>query len=155
MVSRRAKITTLQKLQDSWGWGGGILVGEHTSLFLIWLKGWMDGTLLGFPPPFFFAQTFPKICKLTDDQKVKRTETCEDFITVCDLDIRTIRKSLEWSSKNSTQSRFQKSKVKTMLIAFFDKDAIIHREFVPDCQTVCLFLFNSFSDIIDQFFLEC
>lgn len=31
---------------------------------------------------------------------------------------------------------FQKSKVKTMLIAFYDKDGIIHKEFVSEGQTV-------------------
>jgi hypothetical protein len=33
-------------------------------------------------------------------------------------------------------SHSQKSKVKKLLIAFFDSDGIIHKEFVPEGQTV-------------------
>jgi len=45
---------------------------------------------------------------------------------------------MEWrsSSPRPKESRLQKSKVKTMLIAFFDSDSIIHKEFVPVGQTV-------------------
>jgi len=46
---------------------------------------------------------------------------------------------MEWRSPYSPQtkkSRLQKSKVKTMLIAFFDSNSIIHKEFVPVGQTV-------------------
>ena len=32
--------------------------------------------------------------------------------------------------------QFQKSRVKTMLIAFFDAEGVIHREFVPEGQRV-------------------
>jgi len=49
------------------------------------------------------------------------------------------RQSMEWRSPSSPRpkkSRLQKSKVKTMLIAFFDSDGIIHKEFVPAGQTV-------------------
>jgi len=105
-----------------------------------------------------------KICsrfvphKLTDEQKAKRMETTGDFITICDKDpsfLRTIvtgdetwcyqfdpeskRQSMEWRSLSSPQpknSRLQKSKVKTVLIAFFNSDGIIHKEFVPAGQTV-------------------
>jgi len=34
------------------------------------------------------------------------------------------------------QSRMNKSKVKTMIVAFFDSRGIIHKEFVPSGQTV-------------------
>jgi len=105
-----------------------------------------------------------KICswfvphKLIDEQKAKRMETSGDFITMCDKDpsfLRTIitgdetwchqfdleskRQSMEWRSPSSPQpkkSRLQKSKVKTVLIAFFDSYGIIHKEFVPAGQTV-------------------
>jgi len=105
-----------------------------------------------------------KICsrfvphKLTDEQKAKRMETSGDFITMCDKDpsfLRTIvtgdetwcyqfdpeskRQSMEWrtpSSPRPKKSRLQKSKVKTMLIAFFDSYGIVHKEFVPAGQTV-------------------
>ena len=105
-----------------------------------------------------------KICsqfvphKLTDEQKAKRMEMSGDFITMCDQDpsfLRTIvigdetwcyqfdpeskRQSMKLRSPSSPRpkkSRLQKSKVKTMLIAFFDSDGIIHKEFVPAGQTV-------------------
>jgi hypothetical protein len=46
---------------------------------------------------------------------------------------------MEWRSPSSPRpkkSRLQKSKVKTMLIASFDSDNIIHKEFIPAGQTV-------------------
>ena len=46
---------------------------------------------------------------------------------------------MEWRSPSSPRpkkSRLQKSKVKTMLFAFFDSNNIIHKEFVPAGQTV-------------------
>jgi len=46
---------------------------------------------------------------------------------------------MEWRSSSSPRtknSRLQKPKVKTMLIAFFDNDGIVHKEFVPAGQTV-------------------
>jgi hypothetical protein len=45
----------------------------------------------------------------------------------------------EWRSPSfprPKKSRLQKSKVKTILIAFFDINGIIHKEFVPEGQTV-------------------
>jgi len=105
-----------------------------------------------------------KICsrfvphKVAGEQKAKRVETSGDFITMCGRDpsfLQTIvtgdetwcyqfdpeskRQSMEWRSPSSPRhkkSRLQKSKVKTMLIAFFDSDSIIHKEFVPAGQTV-------------------
>lgn len=105
-----------------------------------------------------------KICSrfvphmLTDEQKARRFEICGDFIDMCDrdptflgsivtgdeswcyqYDPETKRQSMEWrapSSPRQTKSRAVKSKVKTMLITFFDKEGIIHKEFVPAGQTV-------------------
>lgn len=51
----------------------------------------------------------------------------------------TKRQSAEWIGEDSprpTKLRFQKSKVKTMLIIFFDSRGIIHKEFVPQGTTV-------------------
>ena len=105
-----------------------------------------------------------KICsrfvphKLTDEQKAKRMETTGDFITMCDQDpsfLQTIItgdetwcyqfdpeskwQSMEWHSPSSPQpkkSHLRKSKVKTMLIAFFDSNGIIHKDFILAGQTV-------------------
>ena len=46
---------------------------------------------------------------------------------------------VEWVEQNSPQPkklRFQKSRVMTMLILFFDAEGLIHREFVPEWQKV-------------------
>ena len=47
--------------------------------------------------------------------------------------------AMMWCSPTSLQpkkSRLQKSKVKTLLIAFFDNKGIIHKEFFPAGQTI-------------------
>ncbi|KAJ8891696.1 hypothetical protein PR048_004225 [Dryococelus australis] len=76
-------------------------------------------------------------------------KTSGDFIIMCDQDPSFLRniitgdvtwcyqfnpeskqKLMEWHSLTSPspiKSRLQKSKVKTMLIAFFDNDGIIHK----------------------------
>jgi len=43
----------------------------------------------------------------------------------------TKRQSSVWKSSGEQKVRLQKSKVKTMLIIFYDLDGIIHKEFVP------------------------
>ena len=51
----------------------------------------------------------------------------------------TKRKSAEWAGQNSPKPkklRFQKSRVKTMLIVFLNAEGAIHREFVPEGQKV-------------------
>ena len=51
----------------------------------------------------------------------------------------TKRQSAEWKSPASPRGkkvRLQKSKVKTMLVCFYDSKGIIHHEFVPEGQTV-------------------
>ena len=54
-------------------------------------------------------------------------------------DLTTKRESAEWKSPASPKGknvRLQKSKVKTMLVYFYDSKEIIHPEFVPEGQTV-------------------
>jgi histone-lysine N-methyltransferase SETMAR len=49
------------------------------------------------------------------------------------------QQSMQWTSKPSLRPkkfRLQKSKIKTMLITFFDKQVVIHKEFVPEGHTV-------------------
>ena len=51
----------------------------------------------------------------------------------------TKHQSAEWKSPASPKGkkvRFQKSKVKTMLVCFYDSKGIIHHEFVHEGQTV-------------------
>ena len=83
-------------------------------------------------------------------------ETSGDFISTCDqdpfiasgkhretwcyqFDSELKRQSMAWCSSTSPRpkkSLLQKSKVKTLLIAFFDNKGIIHTEFVPAGQTI-------------------
>lgn len=96
--------------------------------------------------------------KLTDDQKLRRIQHSKDIIkeskkdrnflynivtgdeTWCfQYDPETKRQSAEWKhpdEPNPKKSRLEKSKVKTMLICFYDSKGIIHKEFVPPGQTV-------------------
>lgn len=96
--------------------------------------------------------------RLTDDQKLYRIEHCKDIIKLARRDenfVKSIvtgdetwcfqyepetkRQSAEWRSPdegNPKKSRFMKSKIKTMLISFYDSKGIIHKEFVPNGSTV-------------------
>ncbi len=53
-------------------------------------------------------------------------------------DLETKRQSSKWCIPNTSPKkfRFQKSRVKTMLILFFDSKGVIHHEYVPEGQTV-------------------
>lgn len=95
---------------------------------------------------------------LTDAQKAARVIHAEEVVaaarnhpnflksivtgdeTWCfQYDPKTKRQSAEWKSSNSPQAKKTRkvpSKIKTMLIAFFDSKGIIHKEFVPPGQTI-------------------
>jgi len=58
---------------------------------------------------------------------------------VSDYDLETKRQSAEWHTKSSPRlkkARMSRSRVKTMIIVFFDSRGILHKEFVPPGQTV-------------------
>ena len=95
---------------------------------------------------------------LTQDQKDSRGAICQELketvindptlllnvITgdesiVYAYDPDTKLQSSQWKSLGSprpTKARTQKSKLKKMLICFFDQEGIVHREFVPPGMTV-------------------
>jgi len=95
---------------------------------------------------------------LTHDQKDSRVAICQelketvingptlllnvitdDESTVYDYDPETKLQSSQWKNPGSPRpkkARMQKSKLKTMLVYFFDQERIIHREFVPPGMTV-------------------
>nr|APL98289.1 putative DD34D transposase [Bactrocera tryoni] len=96
--------------------------------------------------------------KLTEEQKLLRIQHCKDLIKESRKDINykysivtgdetwcfqydpeTKRQSAEWKHPDEPspkKSRLQKSKIKTMLICFYDSEGIVHREFVPPGQTI-------------------
>jgi hypothetical protein len=98
----------------------------------------------------------PKI--LSQDQKDNRRDRCLDFLEqienyhsflegiitgdeswIFEYDPETQRQSQEWhtaASPRQKKERMSKSKIRTMLICFFDSQGIVHKEFVPQGQTV-------------------
>jgi len=107
---------------------------------------------------------YRKICarfvphKLTDDQKLQRVEHSKELVrahrrdpnfiknivtgdeTWCfQYDPETKRQSAEWKLPEEARpqkSRLEKSKVKTMLVCFYDYKGIVHKEFLPHGQTI-------------------
>ena len=58
---------------------------------------------------------------------------------VIDYDPETKRQSAEWHTKSSPRpkkARMSRSRVKTMIIVFYDSRGIVHKEFVSPGQTV-------------------
>lgn len=102
------------------------------------------------------AKLVPKV--LTDDQKQRRVSVSEDLLQrveedpgfldnvitgdeswFFEYDPETKRQSSEWHTTKSPRpkkARMSKSKVKVMLIVFFDVRGVVHSEFVPEGQTV-------------------
>jgi len=92
------------------------------------------------------------------EQKANRLEVCQDLLGrleiepnflhkvitgdeswVFDYDSETKRQSEEWHTKSSPlpkKARMSRSRVKAMIIVFFDSCGIVHKEFVPPGQTV-------------------
>ena len=104
-----------------------------------------------------------KICailvlkNLSVEQKANRLEICQDLLGrleiepnvlhkvitgdeswVFDYDHETKWQSEEWHTKSSRpkKARMSRSRVKAMIIVFFDSLGIVHKEFVPLGQTV-------------------
>jgi len=99
------------------------------------------------------AKMIPK--ELTEEQKQRRVTICQDLlerqddilgrVITCDetwvyqYDPETKPQSAQWKTANSPRLkkfRQSKSRVKTMLLTFFNIRGIVHYEFVPTGQTV-------------------
>jgi len=101
------------------------------------------------------AQLVPKI--LTNEQKENRKNVCLDLLEriendkkifkhvitgdetwIFEYDPDTKLQSSEWHTSNSPRPKKtkSKSKTKTMLICFFDTQGVVHKEFMPQGQTV-------------------
>lgn len=96
--------------------------------------------------------------QLTEDQQIARVAHCRDIIQTAEndpdfldsiitgdetwcfkYDPDTKRQSEQWKSKGEPKPqklRFQKSRIKTMLITFYDSKGVVHKEFVPEGETV-------------------
>ena len=102
------------------------------------------------------AKMVPKL--LNDDQKERRVEVCQGILGhlqtepdllqrvitgdqswIFEYDLETKHQSLQWkctSSPRPKKARQSRSKIKLMLMAFFDTREIVHMEFLPQSQTV-------------------
>ena len=72
------------------------------------------------------------------DELLERVITGDES-WIYDDDIELKSQSREWKNKESTRlkkSRKSKSKIKVMLLFFFDCHGIVHHEFAPEGQTV-------------------
>lgn len=77
--------------------------------------------------------------RFQNDEIFVKNVVTGDETWVFEYDPETKRQSAEWLPKNSPRpkkARMSKSKIKSMLITFFDCQGIIHKEFVPPGQTV-------------------
>ena len=95
---------------------------------------------------------------LTPEQMQHRLDACGDLIDMADRDpnfLKTIvtgdetwclkydpegkRQSMEWRGQRSPKGktvRCEKSRIKTMLVVFFDSEGLIHKEFLPEGSTL-------------------
>ena len=102
------------------------------------------------------AKLVPKI--LTNEQKENRRNVCLDLLEliendenffkrvitgderwIFEYDPDTKRLSSEWHTSNSPRpmkAKMSKSKIKAILICFFDRLGVVHKEFMPQGQTV-------------------
>jgi len=105
---------------------------------------------------------------LTREQMYERVAACQDLLNMINGDKNFLDKFItgdeswcfacdpetkcqgsEWVGEHSPgpkKLRFQKSKVKTMLIVFFDKQGIVHKEFVQEGCTVNAEYYKGVSD---------
>ncbi|KAJ8958599.1 hypothetical protein NQ318_016320 [Aromia moschata] len=95
------------------------------------------------------AKLVPKV--LTDDQKARRVETCQELLDTCEdnpaflddvitgVESWVFEYDPEWHTSNSLRHKkawMSRSKIKTMLIVFFYCRGLVHHEFVPQGTTV-------------------
>ena len=102
------------------------------------------------------AKMVPRL--LNEQQKERRVQVCHDILEeletepnllgrvitsgeswIFEYDQETKRQSLQWKSPTSPRpkkARMSKSKIKVMLIAFFDVRGIVHTEFMPQGHTI-------------------
>ena len=78
-------------------------------------------------------------------QKFLEERDYSDETWIFEYDPETKRQSKEWhtsASPRPKKARRSKSKIKSMLICFFDNEGIVHAEFVPQEHTVNQFYYR-------------
>ena len=76
---------------------------------------------------------------VADDPKFIKCIITSDETWVYEYDVETAQQSSEWRTKNEPKPkkpRQSRSKIKVMLIVFFDYRLVVHHDFVPEGQTV-------------------
>ena len=103
-----------------------------------------------------YSKLVPKI--LSEDQKQNQVKFCEymlekvkddldilrqiitgDETWVFQFDFETKRQRMQWKTAKSPRPKkahMSKSKIKAVLIAFFNQKGMVHHEFVPEGETV-------------------
>ena len=77
--------------------------------------------------------------KIKDDPDILRQIITEDVTWAFQYDSKTKRQNMQWKTAESPRPKkvcMSKSKIKVMLIAFFDQNNMVHHEFVPEGETV-------------------
>jgi len=107
---------------------------------------------------------------LTPEQKEDRVTSCQDIIAMADADKKffnkllrgmrpgcfapdpaTKRQSSEWVGETSSRPKklkFQRTRVKTMLIIFFNCQGVVHKEFTPKGKIVTAEFYKGVMDRI-------
>ena len=71
----------------------------------------------------------------SDPDFFKKFETGDETLCFA-YDPTTKRQSAAWVGETSPRPKFHKPRVKTMLVIFFDWQGVIHKEFVPEGETI-------------------
>jgi hypothetical protein len=142
MMKRNSKLAEKQFMKSKWKIKGRSTLGLfHT----IWLINKM----------FSHCKLVKEFIQSVDDHALLDSTVMGEETWCFQYDPQTKRQSMEWhwpSSPRHKKFRFQKSKNKVKLVAFFDDRGIIHKEFVPPGQTwirnimwkYCLICFKEF-----------
>jgi histone-lysine N-methyltransferase SETMAR len=107
---------------------------------------------------------------LTAEQREDRVTTCQDIIAMTDAhkhffnkiiigdqtwcfayDPETKRQSSEWTGETSPRPKklkFQMSRIKTILIIFFDSQGVVHKELVTEGKTVNAEFYRAVMDLL-------
>ena len=92
------------------------------------------------------AKMVPK--NLTTQQKTNRRDVCVDLLDRPEREPEFFSRVIigDESSPRPKKAGMSNSKIKSMLICFFDSQGIVHKEFVPPGQIVKLFIGKSLKD---------